>query len=34
VIRKGSNPASEGESVVAQAAAVGDGWDIPSSDDW
>ncbi|MDP4708309.1 MAG: hypothetical protein NWR94_08940, partial [Cyanobium sp. MAG_237] len=34
VIRKGSNPAPAGEPVVAQAAAVGDGWDNPSSDDW
>ena len=34
VIRKGSNPAPAGEPVVAQAAAVGDGWDSPSSDDW
>ena len=34
VIRKGSNPAPPGEPVVAQAAAVGDGWDNPSSDDW
>lgn len=34
VIRKGSTPAPAGEPVVAQAAAVGDGWNGPSSDDW
>ena len=41
VIRKGRPPASSPsqavpgpEPVVTQAAAVGDGWDRPASDDW
>jgi len=34
VIRKGRSEAPSSEPVVAQAAAVGDGWNSPSSDDW
>lgn len=34
VIRKGRNAAPTPEPVVAQATAVGDGWDAPPSDDW
>jgi uncharacterized integral membrane protein len=34
VIRKGRSEAPPSEPVVAQAAAVGDGWNSASSDDW
>ncbi len=34
VIRKGRTTAPSPEPVVAQATAVGDGWDAPTSDDW
>ncbi|MDA0716859.1 MAG: hypothetical protein O2839_01405 [Cyanobacteria bacterium] len=34
VIRKGRSEAPASEPVVAKAAAVGDGWNSPSNDDW